>query len=119
MSSTLIATAAGKSSTTAVLAQVYTGGGISAGITAAQTGINGVTSGNLRDTIGKIIDTALSYAALLAVAVIVIAGFYLILGLGEETSKEKAKKIILYTAVGLVILLTAKAIVTFFISLPQ
>lgn len=78
-----------------------------------------MASGNLRDTIGNIVDEALSYAALLAVAVIVIAGFYLILGLGEETAKEKAKKIILYTAIGLIILLTAKAIVTFFINLPQ
>lgn len=97
-------------------AQVYNGGGLVQGI-AAGSSVNGVTGNSLRITIGNIVNTALSYTALLAVAVIVIAGLYLILGLGNDGSKETAKKIILYTGVGIVIILLAKAIVTLFISL--
>jgi Type IV secretion system pilin len=98
-------------------ASFYTGGGINAGITAA-TGISGVGTNTPAATINNVISVATSYVSTLALAVIVIAGFYLILGLGNETSKETAKKIILYTAVGIAIISLAQYIVDLFQALP-
>lgn len=103
---------------TKALAQFYNGGGIYEGIDEAGA-VGGIDNRPPRQVIADIVNTALSYAALIAVVVVIIAGFYLILGLGDEGAKDKAKKIILYTGIGLVVLLTAKLIVGFFISLPQ
>lgn len=96
-------------------AQVYSGGGITDGINTANA-ISGVTGNNLRQTIGTTVDIALSYTALVAVVVVVIAGLYLILGLGSDGSRDTARKILLYTGVGIVVILLAKSIVFLFIS---
>jgi hypothetical protein len=98
-------------------ASFYTGGGINAGITAA-TGISGVGTNTPATTINNVITVAVSYVGTFALAVIVIAGFYLILGFGNESSKETAKKIILYTAVGIAIVALASNIVALFQALP-
>lgn len=71
--------------------------------------------GNLRGTIVSIVMAILSFVALVAVIVIIIAGIWLIVGLGEDSSKERAKKIVLYTIAGLILILIARAIVTFVI----
>ncbi|TSD00203.1 MAG: Uncharacterized protein Greene101449_289 [Candidatus Peregrinibacteria bacterium Greene1014_49] len=91
-------------------ASVYSGPGIDSGVTTAQTTIPGVSATAPSGVINSIITQAISYSNILAFAVIVIAGFYLILGLGNETSKETARKIILYTGVGLVIINLAAGI---------
>ena len=44
---------------------------------------------------------------------IVVAGLFLILGMGDETSKDRAKKIVLYTIIGLLVLLFVRVIVGF------
>lgn len=64
----------------------------------------------------KILFKVLTYVGLIAVVVIVIAGIYLITSNGEETQKDKAKKIIIYTIVGLVIIALASVIVIFIIA---
>lgn len=94
-------------------------GGIGAGVTTAAGGIAGVSSASAATTIGNIIATFRLYLNILALAVIVIAGFYLILGLGSENSKETAKKILLYTAIGVVIVNVAETIRDFFFSLDD
>lgn len=98
------------------LAQVYTGPGLTSGTNA---GISGIASGSLRETIGNIVNNILSYVSLLAVVVIIIAGLYLILGLGNDSAKDTARKIVLYTAIGLLLILLSKALVMFFINLPS
>lgn len=113
------AMALGLGVTTLAFASVYGGPGIDAGVGAAAGGINGVVDSSVSQTILNIIDVAYAYSGILALAVIVIAAFYLILGLGDDGSKETAKKIILYTAVGLIILALAHELVDFFIGLPQ
>jgi hypothetical protein len=99
-------------------AQFYWGSGIGGGLDDA-SGVIGVNTTSPRQVIADIVNTALSYAALLAVVVIVIAGFFLIFSLGDDQNKDKAKKIILYTGIGLIVLLMSKVIVMFFILLPQ
>lgn len=53
----------------------------------------------------------MSFAALIAVVMIIIAGIYLLFSFGNDDTKDKAKKIIYYTLIGLVILLFARILV--------
>lgn len=92
-------------------AQIFNGGGIQQGVDAAG-GITGVSGGSPREVIINIIATALEFTALLAVVMIIIAGFYLILSVGNEEGKEKAKKIIYYTIIGLLVILFSRMIVS-------
>lgn len=66
-----------------------------------------------------IVQAVLQFVALIAVIMIIIAGIWLIVGFGEDSSKEKAKKIIIYTIVGLLIILLAEAIVQFVLDIGQ
>jgi len=68
---------------------------------------------NLQGTIINITMKVLSFVSLIAVVVIIIAGIWLIVGLGDDSAKEKAKKIVIYTIVGLLLILAARAIVIF------
>lgn len=97
------------------LAQVYNGPGLQQG--ADSLGVSGIHGGSLRTTIANIVNKILTYVALIAVIMIIIAGLYLILSLGSDSAKETAKKIVLYTMIGLILILIAKALVMFFISL--
>src|SRR3989338_7051331 len=90
--------------------------GIDYGVNYAANDI-GLSTNSPLATINSIIDTAKFYVNILAIAVIVIAGFSLILGLGSENSKETARKIVLYTAVGIIIIALANVIVDFFQSI--
>ena len=90
-----------------LLAAVYSGGGITSGVDQ----VSGVSGGSLRGTIAKIVNKALNFVALLAVASIIVAGFYLILSFGSDSSKETAKKTVIYTSIGLLLILLSKAIV--------
>jgi hypothetical protein len=96
-----------------LLAQVYNGGGIPAGVNAA-SGITGVATANPRTVIINIIATVLDYASLAAFVMVVLAGFYLVLNNGNDENKDKAKKIIYYTLIGLVVLLFSRTIVLIF-----
>ncbi|MEK7563742.1 MAG: hypothetical protein AAB544_05125 [Patescibacteria group bacterium] len=89
-------------------------GGIDTGAGVAATNIPGISTALPDVIINNIINTARNYVNIVALAVIIIAGFYLILGLGSDSSKETAKKIILYTAVGIAIINLAVTIVNFF-----
>ena len=98
-----------------VLAQVYNGPGLEQG--ADSLGVSGIHGGSLRGTIANIVNKILTYVALIAVIMIIIAGLYLILSLGNDSAKDTAKKIVLYTAIGLILILISKALVMFFINL--
>lgn len=84
---------------------------------ADEINVGGGGGGDLKGTIVAIAQTILSFVSLVAVVVIVIAGIWLIVGLGDDSSKEKAKKIVIYTIAGLILILIARAIVTFVIGL--
>ncbi|MDD5624070.1 MAG: hypothetical protein PHI23_05180 [Candidatus Peribacteraceae bacterium] len=99
------------------LASVYNGPGLSGGVGAAGS-ISGVSGSGIRSIVGRIVNAALTYVALIAVIVLIIAGIYLILSLGNDQAKETAKKVLLYTALGLLLILFSKAIVYFLIALP-
>ena len=101
------------SSVSPVFAQdpVFDGPGLSGGVEYAGN-VEGIAEAeDPRTTIADILTAALNFAAILAVIMIIIAGFYLVLSLGEDEKKDKAKKIIYYTLIGLMVLLFARIIV--------
>lgn len=114
---TMCAMLLGLSVLTLAHASVFCPGGscesIGFGVNYAANNI-GVSTNSPLDTIENVIRVVRGYVTILAIAVIVIAGFYLILGLGNDNSKETAKKIVLYTAIGIVIINLAEQIVAFF-----
>lgn len=69
---------------------------------------------SIRSKVLDIMSKVLSLLALLAVIIIIIAGIRLIASQGEETTKDKAKKTIFYAIIGLLIILFAGVIVSFF-----
>ncbi|MFH1670014.1 MAG: hypothetical protein ABIA92_00310 [Patescibacteria group bacterium] len=89
------------------------GGGL--GDASAITGIDdaGGDSESIKDTITNIVLEALTFVALIATIVIIIGGVYLVAGAGSDSSREKAKNIIIYTIVGLLVIILAGAIVNF------
>lgn len=76
-------------------------------------GFTGTDTGAIRSGVLSILGTVLSFMALVAVIVIVIAGIRLVVSQGEEQEKDKAKKTIFYAIIGLVVILLAQAIVGF------
>ncbi len=64
---------------------------------------------DLRKFILNVLDWVLSFLGILAVAVIIFAGYLYVVG-GEENN-EKSKKMILYAAIGIIVILSSYAIV--------
>ena len=96
-----------------VSASVFNGGGLVTGGNNAST-ISGVSTNSPRQFILNLLLVVLSYVNLIGVIVVVIAGLYLIFSNGNDEQKDKAKKIMLYLIIGLLLLLFARLIVVFF-----
>ncbi len=87
---------------------VYSGSGL------ALSPISGMsTSVDVTSVIVKIINFILNLVLIIAVLAVIVAGFYLITSNGDEGQKDKAKTIILYVAIGIIVILFAKLIVLF------
>ena len=96
-------------------AQVFNGPGLAGGV--AQAGmIQGPIQAPLRTVILSFFYKALGFLALAGVVMIVIAGFTLVLSGGSETAKDRAKKMVLYVIIGLVVILFARTMVGFFLN---
>jgi len=76
-------------------------------------GVSATDTDAIRTGILSVLDIILSFMALIAVIVVVIAGIRLVVSQGEEQEKDKAKKTIFYAIIGLVVILFAQAIVGF------
>jgi hypothetical protein len=95
------------------LAQTFEGKGLLGGIQHA-LGLQGIAqSSDIRGIVLRILISVLNFLALIAVVTIIIAGFYLVLSLGNDEGKDKAKKTIYYTLIGLAVILFARVIVGF------
>ena len=99
----------------ATMAQVYGGGGIVGGIEDAYQ-ILGISTGSISGTVLALLFAVLSFMALAAVVVIVIAGISMVVGVGDDAAKDKAKKTIGYAIGGLLVIFFAGAIVQLVIS---
>lgn len=94
----------------AARAAVFEGGGIDSGLSQA-SGVTGVASGDPRTIAANVITAILNFMALFAVIAIVIAGIYMIVSLGNEEQRDRARRIVFYTLIGLVIILLARILV--------
>ena len=92
----------------------FTGGDVESGLAAAE-GIRVGGNSDLRSTVVTVIQAILSLMGIIAVLVIVIAGIMLVVGGGSDESRQKTLKIIIYTLVGLIVILLASAFVAFVI----
>jgi hypothetical protein len=86
---------------------------------AEEIDVGGGGEGDVKATIANAVNVILSYVAVLAVAMIVFAGVWMIVGSYDESSKEKAKKMIIYTVIGLLIIILSKAIYNLVISVTE
>lgn len=106
---------------TAAAAAVYKGpcgaGSFVCGFRAAKS-ILGSGKG-LREVIIQILSAVLQFMALAATIAIIAAGIYLIAGGATDEAKTKAKKLILYAVIGLIIILVASVFVEFVIKNVQ
>ena len=100
----------------APLAMAEAGIGLPGGINLPQQ-VN-LPSGDIRSKIVAVLNFALSFLALIAVIAIIVAGFLLIFGFGSDAAIQRAKKIIIYTIVGLVVIFFARIIVEFILQFP-
>ncbi len=73
----------------------------------------GLGTADLKETVLNIIQWILGILALVAVVMIIIAGFQWMTAGGSEEKVEKAKKIITAAVIGLIVVLLAWAIVIF------
>jgi type IV secretory pathway VirB2 component (pilin) len=73
----------------------------------------GGAPGDIRQTILDVLGKVLNFMALVAVVVIVIAGIRLVIAGADEQQRDKAKKMIMYAIIGLVVIILASAIVSF------
>lgn len=100
-------------------AQIFDGPGFKQGI-AAVGGILGIpTDLSLWNLILHIIVFILNFVSLIAVIVVIVAGIRLIVSMGEDEQKEKAKKSIINMAIGLVIIILSRVIVAFIVNLAR
>lgn len=96
-------------------ASVFMGGGVGQGIGAAG-GIVGLSQKSIRGIIVDIAITVINFAGLAATIALIAAGFMLVLDLGNDQLKERAKKAVMYCIAGLIILLLIRAIILFVLS---
>ena len=72
------------------------------------------STGSLRDLIFKYVNFALPYLALAAFIAFVYAGFLYVTAYGQEEQVGKAKKIMLYAVIGIVLVILSYGIVQLF-----
>ncbi len=94
-------------------AQVFNGSGLEGGVKEAAL-IDGPVHAPLRLIILAMFYKVLWFLALAGVVMVVAAGVFMILSGGNEGAKDRAKKIILYVVIGLIIVLLARSLVGFF-----
>lgn len=84
------------------------------GIQEIQTGINNsMTNSDPRTVVGRIITIALGFLGVIAVVIIILAGFKWMTAGGNEDKVSEAKKLMGAGVIGLVIILMAWAIAGF------
>ncbi len=87
------------------------------GLNAVSNGLNGSLSNtDPRTVIGRIINMALGFLGVIAVAIVLMGGFKWMTAGGNEEKTGEAKKLLGAGVIGLVIILSAWAVATFIIN---
>jgi hypothetical protein len=94
-------------------------GSVQDGLDFIESSVGIPTNTDPRTAVERAILYLVTFLALAAFVVIVIAGFILVVGLGSEASITRTKKIFIYTFLGLLVVFFASVIVSFFtVELP-
>ena len=75
---------------------------------------NPLKAKSFEDLINRLIDFIFKLAIMIAPIMIIVAGFYFITAAGEPEKINTAKKIILWTLIGLLVVLSAKGLIVLF-----
>lgn len=75
---------------------------------------NPITSDTFSELIGRIIDFLFALGMVAAPIMLIVAGFYFVTAQGRPEKIETGKKIILWTLIGLGIIIGAKGLIEFF-----
>ena len=109
----LLAAAIAATRADAAHAAVFGGSGVQEGVRAA-AGLGGISdTTSIATVVLMVLSAVLAIVLILAVLVIVVAGIYLITSNGDEGQKDKAKKVIFYCVVGIIVIILARALVLF------
>jgi len=79
------------------------------------TDVPNVPNGTANQVLAAGLNIAYFIAGIIAVVMIIISGFTLVTNGGEPDAVKKARNIILYAVIGLVVILSAFAVTWFFI----
>lgn len=91
-------------------AQVWQGGDVQSGISEAEA-IETGGGGDIRESVTSILFEVVSYVGLAAVTVIIIAGIMLVVGGANSEIQSRARRIILYSLIGIVVMIVSAGIV--------
>lgn len=98
-----------------VLLPVLAGAVVTGGLT-SPTRPTGVPGGTLLDTITFIVNIILYIVGAIALLMLVYGGFMYIISGGNEDTIEKAKKILTYAIVGVVVVIISYVVVNFLVA---
>ena len=101
------------------LAAPFDGGDVKSGLGIA-SGINlgsGFTSGDPIGIIRSLLFFILTFTGLAGVLMLVIAGIILVIGGYSDSARERAKKIVIYTVIGLIVIVLSTTLVSLVIFL--
>ena len=93
--------------------RMYDGGGVKEGIDQTANELNHGGQTDLRTLVLNILFFVLSFMGLAAVVVIVIAGMIIVVRGDDDSQREKAWKMIIYTIVGMIVIVLSSAVVAF------
>ena len=103
-------------STNRFLASIFDGDGLIEGLNKAKNELSGSgirEEDDLIIVIVSIINALLPWAAIAAVVAFIVSGFLFILGFGSDTAIQRAKKIMIWSAIGLVVIILSIVIISF------
>ena len=99
---------------------VFDGGGLEQGLINAQSGLQGSgirEENDIIPVIASVINFILTFVAIFAVVAFIVAGFMFILGFGSDSANQRAKKIMIWAAVGLVVIIFSFVLVEFIVDI--
>lgn len=103
-----------------ITASIFDGDGLVEGLEKAGEEIDGTgirTETDIVVAIGNVINFVLTFVALIVFIMILIAGFILIFSFGSDTAIQRARKILIWSIVGLIVIILAFVIVEFIIQI--
>ena len=98
---------------------IFDGDGLVGGLGQAESELTGTgirADQDLVPAIANVINFLLGFVEIFAILAFVVAGFYFILGFGSDSAIQRARKILIWAAVGIIVIEFSKVLVDFVIN---